>query len=41
MVTGHDNGLCVERGIGKTEHGMVRMDYAGRVESKRKNREWE
>jgi hypothetical protein len=30
MVTEHENGLCVERGIGKAEQGMVRMDCARR-----------
>jgi hypothetical protein len=33
-----ENGLCWERGIRKAEHGMMRMDYAGRGESERQNR---
>jgi hypothetical protein len=39
-VTEHENGLCGEGGIGKAEHGMVRMDCAGRGKSERQNREW-
>jgi hypothetical protein len=41
MVAVHDNGLCAEGGIEKAEQGMVTMDCTGRVESKRKKREWE
>jgi hypothetical protein len=41
MVTEHKNGLCEDWGIGKAEHGMVRMDCAGRGESERQNKEWE
>jgi hypothetical protein len=29
-VTEHENELCAEEGIGKAQHGMVRMDCAGR-----------
>jgi hypothetical protein len=39
MMIEHENGLCGKGGIEKAEPGMVRMECAGREESKRQNRE--